>query len=192
MHGNRSMSTLTDLVKGCTPKEMESATLHLEDRLARLELFVSLDRVVQAFLDTSVFRGKHYTLTEVLALDSHTKQYFMYEHQSLPYKATIRTIEDYDAAWLCIKSVNDGLQYIAMSMSSDEFLQHFPNLLKASKEVTDVAKVLYTIDKKRIDIKLYPVEGWMPHLMVTFEESFPDWSYSVPKSIIPRETDRES
>jgi hypothetical protein len=160
---------------------VEPDLLQLEDRLARLELFETLDGVLQAFLDTNVWQGKYFSFADLLEISS--KRHLRYEHLSIPYRATVTIIEDYDATWLCIKLANNGFQYTAKSgrwiskheynswyaMDCEECLQHFPHLQSAAKRLYDDAKVFYTIGEQ------------VPHLMVTFKEGYPDWTDSVTK-----------
>jgi hypothetical protein len=162
--------------------------LHLEDRLARLELFETLDGVIGAFLNTNTWQGRNFTLNDLLKVSS--KRYFRYEHLSIPYRATVTRIEDYDATWLCLKLANNGFQYTAKSgerisrykfnswiaLEVQDFLQHFPTLQRKVKGTYDEARVFYTFEERRVDIKLYPSDETLPHLMITFEEGYPYWS----------------
>jgi hypothetical protein len=162
--------------------------LHLEDRLVRLEFFETLDGVIGAFFNTNIWRGKNFTLDDLLKVSS--KRYFRYEHLSIPYRATVTRIEDCDATWQCLKLANNGFQYTAKSgerisrhkyngwivLGVQEFLQHFPTLQRKVKGAYDEAQVFYTFEERRVDVKLYPSDETLPHLMITFEEGYPDWS----------------
>jgi hypothetical protein len=52
---------------------------------------------------------------------------------------------------------------------------------KSKKVLLDwLQRMLYILEERRIDIKLYQVNGTcVPHLIVTFEDDYPDWSDSV-------------
>lgn len=167
----------------------EVELLHLEDR----QFFETLDGVIGAFFNTNTWRRRHFTLDDVLKVSS--KRYLRYEHLSIPYRASVTRIDDFDATWQCLKLANNGFQYTAKSgqrisrhkyiswivLGVQEFLQHFPTLQGKVKGAYGEARVFYTYEERRVDIKLYPLDEKLPHLMVTAEEGYPDWSDSAPR-----------
>lgn len=182
--------------KDDTKIECEADSLRPELRQARLELFESLDGVIGAFLNTNIWRGENLTLDDLIKVSS--KRYMRYKQKSIPYRATITRIEDHDATWQRLKLVNDGFKHTAKSgeptsghgltgwttPGGRDFLQHFLSLRGRLEGAYDEGRVSCRSEERRVDIKLYPSNETLPHLMFTIEEGYPDWSDFVGRQSI--------
>lgn len=63
-----------------------------------------LDEVFKGFIETNVYKGRHYKLGELLSINR--KQHFCFEHLSIPYLATVYLCEGPDINWITIKLCN--------------------------------------------------------------------------------------
>ena len=185
-----SRRALVDMCKELAG-DSDLADLHLEDRLARLELLETLDGIFDAFMKTNLHMQRHYSLDEILALTG--KCFFRYEHFSVPYRGTVTTIRDEEAEWRCIKLANNGFLYTPKAgarvsrhkyrtwtpLGFENGLQQFQKLQQATAREYGGARAFYTFEERRVDIKLYPKRPGTVHLMITWEDGYPDHTTSA-------------
>ncbi|KAL6055316.1 hypothetical protein QOT17_016859 [Balamuthia mandrillaris] len=152
--------------------------------------FEILDNVFQEFLNTNVRQGKTWTLDEMLCDVREKNFYFHYEHDSIPYFATVFLYEAPDANWLNIKLVNNGFVY--QPRLGEPISRHeLQGLLDGKVEYAGGRRVVfYNHQHNRLDIKIWkrtddPSDAStststtsLPHLMITYEPGYPDEEYN--------------
>lgn len=65
----------------------KSLKMLLEDALSQHTRWLLLDEVFKGFIQTNKHQGRHYSVEDLLSIDH--KQYFYFEHHSIPYLATV-------------------------------------------------------------------------------------------------------
>jgi hypothetical protein len=173
---------------------------HLEDRLARLELFETLDSVFEAFLKSNEFRKRRYTLAEMIETfkGTTTAKHFLYEHWDVPYRGTICTLSDHVADWFCIKLANNGFQYTFKSgrhlsrhnfetwiRLEDQHIHAFRSVVGSIAKYCDQFTLFYTYEEKRVDMKFFPKDEDGPHIMITFEQGYAEETYTSSPRYVP-------
>lgn len=145
-----------------------------------------------------MFRGQNYQLRDLFSVK--TKRYFNFDHLSIPYLATVFTVEGSDTDWLNIKLCNDGFEYLAkpgkpisrhrsdkwVSLPPDNVAPYFPCIEAAAKPYFSSARTFYNIHECRLDMKFFPKDtSKTPSMIVTYEPGYPfmdneaeEWRFS--------------
>jgi len=157
-----------------------------------------LDTVFKAFLMTNVFRGQNYQLRDLFLVKS--RRYFKFEHMSIPYLATVFTVEGHDADWLNIKLCNDGFEYLAkpgkpisrhcsdkwVSLPPGNVLPYFTSTVAAAKPYFSSARVFYNVHECRLDMKFFPKDtNTTPAMIVTYEPGYPYMDEEAEEGLLP-------
>lgn len=184
--------------------EAQSVFLHqMIDQQTRLERnfhkFEILDKVFGEFLISNIHQGRRFDMDDILDIKSGTKLYFRFEHESIPYLATVRRQELHAGPTIDIKLPNDGFLYKAkngaqvrrhrsdgwLSLSSDKGLRYFDALLDKTSGRFVKAHAWYNHTMQRMDITFFPEQRYGLHLRVTYEPGSPYVDDEFPSERLP-------
>jgi hypothetical protein len=153
--------------------------------------FKLLDEVFHQFLETNMYRGRHWDVLELLAYSALSKRFFKFEHLAIPYLATLVMRDGHDASWLNIKLCNDSFVYEEkrtqdkhyfwhesqgwQSLPKEQCLDHLSRLQAFATGRYEKFVTHYNALECRLDIQLFPISGvaGVPHLLITFENGYP-------------------
>lgn len=176
----------------------ETFQLLFEAALSKHHNLNLLDTVFDGFLKTNVFRGQNYQLCDLFSVKS--KRYFKFEHMSIPYLATVFTVEGHDTDWLNIKLCNGGFEYLAkpgkpisrhqsdqwVSLPPGNVLPCFTSIVAAAKPYFSSARIFYNAYECRIDMKFFPKDpNKTPAMVVTYEPGYPFMDDEAEEWLLP-------
>ena len=166
-------------------EEKGAGAARLEEIGLCKDTFGVLDDVFRAFIETN---GR--PIDEVLSVRE--KGFYVYEHLSIPYLATVFTFHDYgkDERWINVKLNCNGFVWprppsdavpfphrrhgctgwVTLPIS-DFYPAVFP-YMRSIFEHSDGIVMYYALDAKRVDIKFF-YDGDRTNVLVAFEMGYP-------------------
>lgn len=131
------------------------------------------------------------TLADVASAASQMKEFTTYFHASIPYVSTVFLISRNGERWVNLKINTDGYVF-ARKLSTARVARHnhdqwvqiprsqhakFEGVIAHVQPPWEKVKIWYNEHVKKIDIKLFSADAGTPHLLIGFEQGFPDMDY---------------
>ena len=151
-------------------------------------LLLDAHSVFSEFLHSNRYQGRCWTFDELMSIPLGHKRYLRFEHDQVPYLATVLREGLHFGDCVTLKLPNNGFIYSRKGggvevfrhkchgwrqLGNAETLHAFASVLQRTRPAFCEAKVWYNYRAQRVDLLFKPAEAYGLHFRITYEPGSP-------------------